>query len=158
MMCYDMSMKNKLGRPLKFETVEEMQKAIDLFFQSCDPHVIEVLKIVTDPKTKLKKQIMEKEISEQRPYTISGLALALGIHRDTLLEYESRDAYSDAIKTAKNRVHAYVEARLFTNNPVGSIFNLKNNFGWKDQTLTDITSKGEKLEAVHIFKPEKNPD
>lgn len=34
------------GRPLKFESAEELQEKIDLYFKDCDPHIedVEILK------------------------------------------------------------------------------------------------------------------
>ena len=37
-----------------------------------------------------------------------------------------------------------------SHDPAGAIFNLKNNFGWKDKTETDITSGGEKLNVAMV--------
>ncbi len=53
-------MSNPVGRPLKFQTVEELQAAIDGFFKECD--------------------------QKQKPYTITGLALALDTSRKLLCE------------------------------------------------------------------------
>jgi len=40
-------------------------------------------------------------------------------------------------------------------NATFSIFNLKNNYGWKDKTEQDLTSGGEKIvTAINIIKPE----
>lgn len=113
-----MTEKNKGGRPLKFETVEELQKAIDKYFNSCN--------------------------EETEPMTITGLALALDTTRETLCDYEEKDGYSDAIKKAKLRVHNAYEKRLVKRGNGGDIFALKN-FGWVDrqdvhQTVTETPS------------------
>ncbi|MBQ7660176.1 MAG: hypothetical protein IJS26_05540 [Alphaproteobacteria bacterium] len=103
---------NKFCKPLKFKTVEELQKKIDDYFYSCD--------------------------EESEPITITGLALALDTTRETLCDYEEKDAYSDTIKKAKLRVqHAY-EKRLVKRGNGGDIFALKN-FGWKDKSEVDNT-------------------
>mgnify|MGYP001600449662 CR=1 FL=1 len=45
-----------------------------------------------------------------------------------------------------------------TNN-IFSIFRLKQpQHGWSDHNSTDLTTKGDKIEAVHIFRPEKIKD
>ena len=97
-----------VGRPNKFKSVEEMQKAIDNYFKDCD--------------------------ANERPYTISGLAYALDTTRRTLLDYEENDEFSHTIKKAKAKIEQFVEERLFVgNNTAGVIFNLKNNYNWKDK-------------------------
>lgn len=96
------------GRPNKFKSVEEMQIAINNYFKDCD--------------------------ANERPYTISGLAYALDTTRRTLLDYEENDEYSHTIKKAKAKIEQFVEERLFVgNNTAGVIFNLKNNYNWKDK-------------------------
>jgi len=124
------------GRPPVFETAEAMQEAIDSYFDSCWE---------LDDKNK---------IVNIRPYTITGLANALGISRQALLDYEGKPNFIVTVKRAKSKVAQYVEEYLFTGkNQTGAIFNLKNNFDWKDQTQTDITSKGE---TVNFYLPKKD--
>ena len=108
--------KNKVGRPLKFKTPEELQRKIDKYFENCR--------------------------TEKRPFTITGLALALDANRETLLNYEERDEFFGAVKKAKLMCQNYAEECLFTARQVaGTIFNLKNNYGWKD--TQDISHSGE---------------
>ena len=95
----------KVGRPLKFETVEIMQDLLNAYFDN----------------------VPDNE------WTITGLALALDTSRETLMDYEEKDEFSDTVRAAKSRVESYTVQRLFMNNPTGSIFNLKNNFNWKDK-------------------------
>lgn len=136
------------GRPLKFKTVEELQEKIDAYFADCDPHVLDITEWVQarDSKGQLKKdkyglnylvEVHHKIMTEQKPYTITGLALALDTSRETLLDYEDKAEFSDTIKKAKDRCHNYVENSLLTSNPTGAIFNLKNNYGWKDKSEVD---------------------
>ena len=97
-----------MARPNKFKSVEEMQIAIDNYFKDCD--------------------------ANERPYTISGLAYALDTTRRTLLDYEENDEFSHTIKKAKAKIEQFVEERLFMgSNTAGVIFNLKNNYNWKDK-------------------------
>jgi hypothetical protein len=101
--------KNKGGRPRKYSKQEILQTKIDEYFKMCD----------------------EKE----KPYTITGLCLYLDIDRSTLLRYEEKEEYCNTIKRAKNKIENYVEENSLKGllNPTVSIFNLKNNFGWKDK-------------------------
>jgi len=96
------------GRPLKFKNEKELQKKIDAWLKSCK--------------------------KEKRPLTITGLALALDTSRNVLIEYESRDQFPNTIKRAKLLCENYAEEALFLGKSVaGAIFNLKNNYGWKEK-------------------------
>lgn len=123
--------KNPVGRPLTYKTVDELQKAIDEYFDYCDNRI---------------KQIYTKEgetvaITHPAPYTMSGLARALGLSRQALSEYSHKEQFGDAIKAARDRVQEDIETRLMeTSNQSGAIFNLKNNFGWKDKTESEISN------------------
>jgi hypothetical protein len=107
------------GRPLKFNSVEDLKLACDLYFFMCE---------YEDELDKEGNAILKK-LSE--PLTITGLALALKTSRQTLMNYEAREEFFDTIKEAKLRVENYAEKRLFTGKATGPIFALKN-FGWED--------------------------
>lgn len=128
---------NPVGRPLKYKTVEELQAAIDEYFLFCDNRI---------------KQVHSKEgesyaIANPEPYTMSGLALVMGIDRRSLLNYGKRDEFFPTIKEAKSRVEADVEKRMSDKETFtpGLIFNAKNNFDWKDKTEVDST--------IHLPQP-----
>lgn len=96
------------GRPPKYNTPEEMQILIDKYFADCN--------------------------NNEKPYTITGLALALDLDRVSLLNYADKEEFFSTIKKAKLRVENYLEQRLINDSSTtGLIFNLKNNFGWKDR-------------------------
>lgn len=101
--------KNKGGRPLKYNNIEEMRKDIEKYFKMCD--------------------------KKEKPYTVSGLAYALNISRQTLLNYEEKDEFFDTIKKAKDKIETQLEenALLGKYNSTFAIFNLKNNYGWQDR-------------------------
>ena len=125
---------NEEGRPLLFKKVEELKVKIDEYFQWCDDRA----KKCWDEK--LQKEYM---ISDPAPYTMSGLARRLGISRQSLINYKNKDEFLDTIKEAREKVHEDVETRLMgTRNERGAIFNLKNNFGWKDKSEIDQNVKG----------------
>ena len=101
------------GRPRKFKSVEEMKDKIDSYFAP-----------------------------DNHPWTVSGLCIHLGILRDTLIEYGLLEEFSDTVKEAKMKIENYAENILFQDrNVTGVIFNLKNNFGWRDKQ--EIESKNE---------------
>jgi hypothetical protein len=112
---------NKVGRPLKFNSREELKEKIEAYFLSLKNDKGEYI----------------------RPPTVTGLAVALDTNRETLCNYEEKEDYFDTIKEAKSRCEAWVEenALLGKANATFSIFNLKNNYGWKDKTESDISIK-----------------
>lgn len=124
------------GRPRIFKSPEEMQKAIDEYFDWCDNRLVQGY----DSKTNEQFAYISPA-----PYTMSGLARRLGMDRRTLIDYKELDEFLPAIKLARERVHEDVETRLMEKQATGAIFNLKNNFGWKDETKSDITSGGKPI-------------
>lgn len=122
-------MSGKRGRPQKFNNVEELQKKIDAYFDSCFRPVLDEngSPIIDIDTGKLVKE-------QVKPFTMSGLAVFLDCDRQTLLNYKAKDKYFGTIKHARDRIEAYVEEQLFTPKiATGVIFNLKNNFDWKDK-------------------------
>ena len=108
---------SKVGRPPIFQKTEEMQPLIDAYFQECD------------------------EIAE--PYTVPGLAYALGFaDKQSLIYYSKKDEFCFTIKRAKFRIEAQRNKRLVEGkgNTAGMIFDLKNNFGWTDKQSIEHTS------------------
>ena len=137
-------MADPVRRPLKFKTVKELQKAIDEYFLWCDNR---------PKKIWLEKSQSEAMIADPAPYTMSGLARRIGLSRQGLIDYKNRDEYLDAIKEARSKVHEDVETRLMDGKAQsGAIFNLKNNFGWRDESQRDITSGGKPIMqgAAHV--------
>ena len=136
------STSNPVGRPLLYKTNEDLAGAIDDYFDYCDNRTRSVyIKDLGD----------NMEISSPAPYTMSGFARRLGMDRDTLLRYSKNDEFYGTVKAARERVQEDVETRLMeTSNQSGAIFNLKNNFGWRDKTEQDVTSNGNTLAPVLV--------
>ena len=102
----------KVGRPLKFQSVEEMQIEIDKYFNRCE------------------------ETGE--PVTVTGLCLALDTWRDVLMDYQEKDEFANTILRAKLKCQHYAEKQLYlAKSAQGPIFALKN-FGWSDAKQVDI--------------------
>ena len=139
------------GTRKTFETVEELQAAIDVYFEECDSRYIEVY----DKQSKT-----VKEISKPIPYTIEGLCLVLGVGRETLLNYEKQPGYEDyfdtikeaKLKIQKNKVERGLDGE--SSAPV-TIFDLKNNHGYKDKSEHDHTVK---LSLVDAIKQANEPN
>ena len=68
----------KNGRPLAFKSPKELEIKIQDYFDWCD----NAYKQVVDKETG-----EEKLVSAPKPYTMSGLAYALGVDRMTLINY-----------------------------------------------------------------------
>ena len=111
----------KPGRPLIYETVEELQKRIDDFF--------------------------EDRIQKKIPPTVAGLALWLGFSsRFSLYDYKERAEFSHTIKEAIARIEDYAEQIILTPGAAatGAIFWLKNH-RWTDKTEQNVNINGYSL-------------
>lgn len=120
-----------MARPVKYSENEKLQQRIDLYFNHCK------INKQLDSGGEVSEDIVTDLITDDIFPTVTGLALALDLTRNSLLQYEGKPEFVNTIKKAKSRVEAFVEQRLYHNNAVGSIFNLKNNFGWKDKSETE---------------------
>lgn len=126
------------GRPPKYKTVEELQSLISAYFRSCWKQKLDMFGNPIFVKDRSGKKTEEPVLVQFKPYTVSGMARAIGTTRDLLIDYEAKDKFSDTIKRAKQICQEYAEESLFVGkNPTGAIFNLKNNWGWKDKTETE---------------------
>ena len=97
-----------MGRSKIYTKVEDLEKDIDNYFKQCDKN--------------------------KKPYTLSGLAFTLDMDRKTIYNYSKDDKFFPTIKKAKARIEQQLEenALMGKGNPTFTIFNLKNNYGWKD--------------------------
>lgn len=157
------------GRPRKFNDAEELKKLIMEYFDSITIDVplthseLDYIETLEDGKKKehykqvptlnnLGKQVIEKRYFKHP--TVSGLARYLGVHRATLNNYEGlNEEFFDTIKSGKILIEEYLETNLYEKNVVGTLFNLKNNFGWKDKQEIDLAVK--ELPKIIIKKSEK---
>ena len=104
------------GRPLLFQTEEELHSKIREYLDS----VI---------------------VKEDQP-TITGLAYYLGFEsRQSFYDCEAKEQFSYTIKRARLLIEANYEQALFSKNPTGPIFALKN-FGWRDRQEIDQKLSG----------------
>jgi hypothetical protein len=111
------------GRPPLFSSALELQEKIDEYFDKSEGQLIEA-------------DNEDEEDIKVRGYniTITGLALYLGFEsRQSIYDYEERGEYSYIIKRARLQVENAYESNLYSKNPTGSIFALKN-MGWRDRT------------------------
>ena len=157
------ALNNEGGRPLRYKTVDDLTCEIDDYFNTITTtrpvfdHVVTGKDVdgndLFDKVPRLNnagKQIMQTDYLEVP--SILGMCKHLGVNRKVLLEYECRDEYSNPIKRAKERVEQYLEEQLLGPTQVaGVIFNLKNNFGWKDtQTIEQTGPNGGPLLVQNV--------
>ncbi len=97
-----------MARPKLYDNAKDMQDIIDKYFEECD--------------------------EKGKPYTMSGLAYALDMDRKSLLNYSKDELFFPTIKKAKEKVEQQLEenALMGKANSTFTIFNLKNNYGWRD--------------------------
>lgn len=108
-----------MARPVKYKAVEELKAICDHYIQQQDE----------------KAMVRGWELPI---YTMSGLARHLGLCRQSLINYSEKDEFLDTIKEFREVVHENVEERLMSGvAQTGAIFNLKNNFDWKDKSEID---------------------
>ena len=112
------------GRPRLYNSAEQMKKDIDKYFEDCDV--------------------------KDRPYTMSGLAYALNMDRRSLVNYANKDEFFLTIKSARERVQQQLEENALMNkaNSIFTIFNLKNNFGWRDTVEVKTEEETSKLDEL----------
>lgn len=97
---------NAVGRPRAFSNVKELEDMIVKYYERCE--------------------------LKEKPLTLSGLAVFIGIDRKTLYNYSKDDEFFPTIKVAKDIIQADMEERGLSgdSNATFSIFALKNNYGW----------------------------
>lgn len=121
----------KVGRPRRWQSAEKMQIAIDKYFADQD--------------------------ERGKPYTVTGLALALDMDRQRLLDYGSTEQFHDTVKRAKARVLSALEERLLSGQQAaGPIFALKNNHGWKDKQEIEHTGTLTLAQAIAMRDKDKS--
>lgn len=120
---------NTVGAPPMYTDPLEMQRVCDKYFSWCDSQT----KTITRNKN-------EKII--YKPYTVSGLTLALGFASvQSLLDYEKKPQFADIIKRAKLRVQNWTEEKATNGeiNPIYAMFTLKCNFGFVEKQEVNFT-------------------
>ena len=145
-----METKRKVGRPLSYPSLELLQAAINNYFESCwEEWWVELPTTNEDGHITGYHWYQKRDkdgnprMIQTTPYTMAGLALALNTSRSTIINYEFIEEYVDAIKEARCKCEAYVESGMLNTSvpAVPAIFNLKNNYHWKDKSEIDQTTR-----------------
>lgn len=146
-------MGKQVGRPPIYKTVNEIEGKIDAYFKECEGEILKD----DNGKTVLNK-FGNPVVINQKPPTVTGLALALGFtSRLDLLRYQGKEEFCNTITRAKSMVEQYAEERLFDRDGSnGAQFSLRNNFkGWDADKKND-DSGDEKITIVNnIPRPEE---
>jgi hypothetical protein len=138
-------LKGKGGRKRRFDSPAALAKACKSYFNSCwRPKV--------DADGRLVRTAEGKLVFEQfRPYTMSGLALFLGISSETLRKYSKEQEYGEIISTARQYVEMYTEEQLMQGIATAKV-SLEHNFGWNkaegsfDEEIKIVLEKAEGFE------------
>ena len=118
-------------RPRKYQSVEQMAKVIDDYFEKCENRFI----------TKVSKDGEISQVPSPAPKHIQGLCVHLDICRETLLQYELLPEFSDTIKRAKRKCESYAVDQCFEGRHGNKAdFILKNGYGWSDKTTIEQTN------------------
>lgn len=133
-------MSSILGRPTKFNTVEDLAKAIDKYFKSCygkdgDGNLVNI-----------------------RPITLEGLSYDIGCDRHTIWNYKKRvddngKPFWPLIKAATDRCQTYLaEHAMMAKNPAGAIWLGCNNYDYVQKTETHVVNEPTTLSTEDVKK------
>ena len=114
---------SQVGSPPMYTDPLEMERICNNYFNWCDS---QTKTIVKGKDTKIL----------YKPYTVSGLALALGFSAtSTLIDYENKPQFAPIVKKAKLRVQNWTEEKATNGeiNPIYGMFTLKCNFGFVEK-------------------------
>lgn len=131
----------KVGRHPFFETPEELQAAIDKYFNGG----LKIKDIIVGKGAN--KQVIKVPVP-----TITGLCIFLGFEsRQSFYAYEQKPEFCYTIKKARLFIEREYEEQLQIGNTIGAIFALKN-MGWFDKQEIDHTTKGESINREYTIE------
>lgn len=165
------------GQMRKFMSPQHLQSMVDEYFESCNGPLLDRYgNLVYDKNDRLVK-------TQVKPWTVSGLALYLGISTNSLREYrkgkidslldemkaETDDCltFSSVILKAKQKIESYSEMRLYDKEgQQGARFVLDNVFGWVShkenaeiyKLMQDAILKGKEFELKKSLIDSDNDD
>lgn len=124
------------GRPPKWTDPIALQAKIDDYFDQCKGRYLK-----NDDGTYLLNKYGQPVLIDNKPPTITGLALHIGFNnRTSLLDYADKPEFTDVITRAKTRVEEYSETRLYDKDGVtGAKFALASNCKrWTDRQTVEV--------------------
>lgn len=124
------------GRPTEYS--EEIVEKVKLYLESCVDEVIQEVSGESEKFTKYNNKLKVK-----LP-TIEGLAVYIGIHKDTIYEWEKiHEQFSDVIALLRSK-----QAEALINNGLSGDYNptiakvLLSKHGYKEEIKTDTEHSG----------------
>ena len=143
-----MATKRSVGRPPKYKCKEEIEEKIDAYFKECEGEILK-----DDEGKIVYNKFGNPVIINQKPPTVTGLALALGFTtRLSLINYQGKKEFMNTITRAKTMIEAYTEERLFDREGSnGAQFSLRNNFkGWNDRQPSELDQEEQRARIAQI--------
>ncbi len=143
----------KRGRPALYETPEQLQAAVDQYFEGCEGELL---------YDKKGNPLTDRQGNQRRggkPPTVSGLSMALGFKdRQTFSRQRRRSlAFNDVVLEARSRIEEFWERALFNGDTyLGAVFMLVLCFGWNRSDTTDPQQIGGPIVRV-INRPQEKP-
>lgn len=140
------------GRPLEYETVDELQAKIDEYFDNIKGEFhFEAAPVETDEDEGKDIKVWDRY---PEPPTITGLTLFLGFEsRQSFYDYKNKTEFSYTIKRARLKVENSYELFLIqSKNPTGAIFALKN-LGWADKQIIEHGGSIDNRFVIDIAEP-----
>jgi len=118
-----------------YDTVEEFIEIVNTYFDSCLSRRWEMKKGANG------EEYRQEFVQQIKPYTMSGLCVFLGISHASLSRIKKRGPkFEEVITYARMKCEAYAEEFLFSGKSAqGSMFVLKNRYGWHDTRREEIS-------------------
>lgn len=161
---------DKPGRPKKYGTAKALREGIDTYWRSISyerPVIVSTPTGAVDENGRLEYTTRMLLVDENgavstdgtgKPKTstefleapsVAGLCLHLGISKETWSQYKQDEKLGVVCQEFLLKLENYLVARLEgdkAKSVQGVIFNLKNNFGWKDKVDVAQTNVGMTVE------------
>lgn len=131
----------KLGRPKKYKSAKALREAVEAYFGSIS-RTAPALDPDGEPICNDEGEVIW--VTEYIvPPSVSGLCLRLQIDRSTWQNYcdhELHPEFAEVTAMTRQRIEAYLEEELLTRQKgvQGIIFNLQNNYGWKQKVEAEL--------------------
>lgn len=132
-----------MARKPKYESVEQIERLIEAYFESCKGEILrdEDGRIVFNQKDGTPVWVNRK------PPTIPGLALALGFSsKQSLYDYKAKKEFLDSISRAQTRVEQYTAEKLFDRESQrGAQFVLEYGFRYRRDTESEKKDESQRI-------------
>lgn len=145
------------GRPLIFETPEELQEKVDDYFKVCDEG---------EEVEELTKQGKIVKYHRKIPYTVEGLSLHLDCSSETVRGYGKKDEYFAIVSCAKMKIfNSWIKLGMTGqyNPKIVALCLAANSPGYRPQqevshTVETLEDKLRRIAAEREVKQISSPD